>query len=140
MKHARVQGAGRNRVPAGEVLISARDVVKTFPIRGGMLERRSGTGHAVDGVSLDVLAGESFGLVGESGCGKSTLARSLVRLIEVTAGSVSFGGADLSSSSRRGLRSLRREMQMVFQDPYASLNPQRRAAATVEEPMRMHRM
>lgn len=130
----------RQRVPEGEVLLSARDVVKEFPVRGGLLSREFGTVHAVDGVSLDVRAGESFGLVGESGCGKSTFARTIVRLTELTSGSVTFAGMDLSSTSRRGLRSVRREMQMVFQDPYASLNPRRRAAATVEEPMRVHRM
>jgi peptide/nickel transport system ATP-binding protein len=128
------------RVAKGEVLLSARDVVKEFPVSSGLLNRRSRSHvvHAVDGVSVDVIAGESLGLVGESGCGKTTFARSLVRLTDLTSGTVSFAGADLTSASRRTLRSYRREMQMVFQDPYASLNPRRRAAATVEEPMRVH--
>jgi peptide/nickel transport system ATP-binding protein len=128
------------RIPRGEVLLSARDVVKQFPVRGGILNRAQDVVHAVDGVSIDVLAGESLGLVGESGCGKSTFARSIVRLTELTSGTVSFAGTDLSTTSRRGLRPYRRQMQMVFQDPYASLNPRRRAAATVEEPMRIHKM
>jgi peptide/nickel transport system ATP-binding protein len=130
----------RARVPKGSSLLSARDVVKHFPVRSGILKRESGVVHAVDGVSLDVVAGESLGLVGESGCGKSTFARSIVRLTDLTSGTVSFAGTDLSTASRRQLRPYRREMQMVFQDPYASLNPRRRAAATVEEPMRIHKL
>ena len=131
-----------DRVAAGQVLLEAQDVVKHFPVRGGLFEpRRSGGGravvHAVDGVSLQVLAGETLGLVGESGCGKSTLGRCLVRLTDLTAGTVRFAGHDLSTLSRRQLRPFRRRMQLVFQDPYASLNPRRRVGDNVEEPLRI---
>ena len=126
------------RVPRGELLLSARHVVKTFPLSGGMLGRRGGAVHAVDDVTLSVVAGETLGLVGESGCGKSTLGRLLVRLLAPTSGTVAFAGADVTALSRRRLRPYRRELQMVFQDPYASLNPRRRAAAIVEEPLRVN--
>ncbi len=118
------------------VLLEAHDVVKHFGVRG----RRGQVVKAVDGVSLDVRAGETLGLVGESGCGKSTLGRCLCRLTDLTSGRVALDGTDLTTLSRRALRPHRRGLQMVFQDPYASLNPRRRAAAIVEEPMRIHRM
>jgi oligopeptide/dipeptide ABC transporter ATP-binding protein len=120
-----------------EVLLRATDVVKHFPVRAG-LGRVKQVVKAVDGVSLEVRAGETLGLVGESGCGKSTLGRCLVRLTDLTSGRVEFDGDDITSLSRRALRPYRRGLQMVFQDPYASLNPRRRAAAIVEEPMRVH--
>jgi peptide/nickel transport system ATP-binding protein len=126
------------RVERGQTLLSATDIVKNFPVPTGMFGRSGSVVHAVDGISLDVVAGETLGLVGESGCGKSTLGRCLVRLLEPTSGTVTFAGADLTLLSRRRLRPYRRELQMVFQDPYASLNPRRRAAAIVEEPMRVH--
>jgi peptide/nickel transport system ATP-binding protein/oligopeptide transport system ATP-binding protein len=119
------------------VLLEARDVVKHFPIRTAQGKQ---VVQAVSGVSLQVRTGETFGLVGESGCGKSTLGRCLVRLIEPTSGSVYFDGVDITTKSRRELRDLRTGFQMVFQDPYASLNPRRRALATVEEPMLTHSM
>jgi len=119
------------------VLLEARDVVKHFPIRTSQGKQ---VVQAVSGVSLQVRTGETLGLVGESGCGKSTLGRCLVRLLEPTSGSVFFDGEDITTKSRRELRDLRTGFQMVFQDPYASLNPRRRALATVEEPMLTHSM
>jgi len=119
------------------VLLEARDVVKHFPIR---TPKGKQLVQALDGVSLSVRAGETLGLVGESGCGKSTLGRCLVRLLDPTSGQVIFDGVDITTTSRRELRSLRTGFQMIFQDPYASLNPRRRALATVEEPMLTHSM
>jgi peptide/nickel transport system ATP-binding protein len=119
-----------------EVLLRATDMVKHFPLRhagrGGQVI------HAVDGVSLEVTAGETLGLVGESGCGKSTLGRCLVRLLDLTSGTVEFDGRDITRLSRRRLRPVRRELQIVFQDPYASLNPRRRAGDIVADPLHVH--
>jgi peptide/nickel transport system ATP-binding protein len=123
----------------GEVILRATGVVKHYPLRsGGFGGRRGPVVPAVDGVSLEVTAGETLGVVGESGCGKSTLGRCLVRLTELTAGTVEFGGRDITKLSRRRLRPVRRELQLVFQDPYASLNPRRRAGDIVAEPLRIH--
>ncbi|MFG1708102.1 ABC transporter ATP-binding protein [Nonomuraea sp. M3C6] len=119
-----------------EVLLRATDVVKHFPLRHG--GRGGPVVHAVDGVSLEVTAGQTLGLVGESGCGKSTLGRCLVRLTDLTAGKVEFDGNDITRLSRRRLRPVRREIQLVFQDPYASLNPRRRAGDIVAEPLHVH--
>ena len=123
--------------PNAPILLEARDVVKHFPIRTAQGRQQV---RAVDGVSLKVRTGETLGLVGESGCGNSTFGRGLVKLIDPTSGSVLFDGEDITHMSRRELRSRRTGFQMIFQDPYASLNPRRRAAATVEEPMRTHGM
>ena len=111
-----------------------------FPVRSGSLRRRVREHvHAVDGVSLDVRRGETLGVVGESGCGKSTLGRLLVRLHEPTSGTVRFDGKDITRLSRSALRPFRREMQMIFQDPYASLNPRKRVVQLVGDPFRIHR-
>jgi peptide/nickel transport system ATP-binding protein len=119
-------------------LLEARHVKKYFPIRKGVLQREVGRVHAVDDVSFAVREGETLGLVGESGCGKSTLGRTLVRLLEPTDGEIIFQGKPIESLGTRRLRPLRREMQMVFQDPYASLNPRKRVGTIVSDPMRIH--
>ena len=107
-----------------DVLLDAVELVKHFPVRSSSFSRASGDHvHAVDGVSLAVHRGETLGIVGESGCGKSTLGRLLVRLHEPTSGTVTFDGTDITSLSRRDIRPYRKQMQMIFQDPYSSLNP-----------------
>jgi oligopeptide/dipeptide ABC transporter ATP-binding protein len=121
-----------------ETLLEARDLVKHFTVRGTAFRGGGEVVHAVDGVSLDVRSGETLGVVGESGCGKSTLGRLLVRLHEPTSGSVRFGGSDITTLSRRRLRPYRREMQMIFQDPYASLNPRKRVGQILGDPFEIH--
>jgi peptide/nickel transport system ATP-binding protein len=122
----------------GDPLVEVRNLKKYFPIRKGLLQRETGRVHAVDDVTFAVREGETLGLVGESGCGKSTLGRTIVRLLEPTAGSVIFEGRDISSLGARRLRPLRREMQMVFQDPYASLNPRKRVGSIIGTPLKIH--
>jgi oligopeptide transport system ATP-binding protein len=120
-------------------LLEVRDLVKDFSRPRGWFGRRS-TVRAVDSVTFSVEPGETFGLVGESGSGKTTTGRCILRLIEPTSGSVRLGNRDLLSLSRRDLRLARRDMQIVFQDPYASLNPRMRARAIVEEPLVIHQL
>jgi oligopeptide/dipeptide ABC transporter ATP-binding protein len=123
----------------GDALIEVRDLVKEFPIKGSYLVRRQlGAVHAVDGVSFDVKRGETFGIVGESGCGKSTTARLLLRLLEPTSGSVRFDGREIAGLSSKEIKPLRREMQMIFQDPYSSLNPRRTVGTIIAEPFAIH--
>jgi oligopeptide/dipeptide ABC transporter ATP-binding protein len=123
----------------GDALIEVRDLVKEFPIKGSYLVRRQlGAVHAVDGVTFDVLRGETFGIVGESGCGKSTTARLLMRLLEPTSGSVRFDGREIAGLSTKEIKPLRREMQMIFQDPYSSLNPRRTVGTIISEPFLIH--
>jgi oligopeptide transport system ATP-binding protein len=119
-------------------LLEVRHVKKYFPIRKGVMQREVAAVHAVDDVSFAVREGETLGLVGESGCGKSTLGRTIVRLLQPTDGQIIFQGRDISRLGTRALRPLRREMQMVFQDPYASLNPRKRVGTIVSDPMRVH--
>ena len=121
-------------------LIRLRGVRKLFPItRGILIQKRIGNVHAVDGVDLEVNKGETVGLVGETGCGKSTLARVVMRLYDATEGSIEFDGEDITGAKGGRLRELRREMQMIFQDPYASLNPRKTVGAIIGAPFRLHR-
>jgi peptide/nickel transport system ATP-binding protein/oligopeptide transport system ATP-binding protein len=119
-------------------LLEVKNLSKHFPIKGGILRRTVGHVKAVDNVSFVVKKGETFGLVGESGCGKSTTGRTILRLMDPTAGSVIFDGVDIAKLSRGQMRKARRDMQMVFQDPYASLNPQMTVGELIEEPMKVH--
>jgi len=122
----------------GTTLLEVKHVKKYFPIRKGLLQREVARVHAVDDVSFSVGHGETLGLVGESGCGKSTLGRTLIRLYEPTAGEIILQSRPIQHLGTRQLRPLRREMQMVFQDPYASLNPRKRVGTIVSDPMRIH--
>jgi peptide/nickel transport system ATP-binding protein/oligopeptide transport system ATP-binding protein len=119
-------------------LVQARGVIKHFPIRHGVLQRVSGHVRAVDGVDLDVLPGQTVGLVGESGCGKSTLGRTLIRLVEPTSGSITFDGMDLMQLRGRALKAARRDMQIVFQDPVGSLDPRMTVRDIIAEGLNAH--
>ncbi len=119
-------------------LLAVRDLFKHFPLRRGALRRAADTVHAVDGVSLDLEAGETLGIVGESGCGKTTLGRLVLRLLEPTAGTIRFAGEDLLALDGAALRHKRREMQVIFQDPFGSLNPRLRVGTIVGEGLEVH--
>ena len=119
-------------------LLEVRDLKKHFPIRTGVLKRTTGYVCAVDGVSFNVEKGETLGLVGESGGGKSTVGRTVLRLTQATAGSVVFEGIDVMSASRSDMQRLRKDMQIVFQDPYAILNPRMRINDIVGESLNIH--
>jgi oligopeptide transport system ATP-binding protein len=122
----------------GAPLVEVRSLKKYFPVKKGVLSREVGRVHAVDDVTFAVSEGETLGLVGESGCGKSTLGRTIVRLLPPTAGEVLFEGKPIGHLGMRALRPLRREMQMIFQDPYASLNPRKRVGSIIGDPLKIH--
>ena len=142
-------GASSDAPPSGQVLargnggavhpvLEVRDLKKHFPIKKGLLRRTVGTVYAVDGVSFAVNQGETLGLVGESGCGKTTVGRTLLRLVEPTAGQIMLDGCDVTHLSKSQFRPYRREMQIIFQDPFSSLDPRMSAGSIVGEPLRVH--
>ena len=126
--------------PPEPPLLQVRNLVKHFPVLGGLLKREVARVHAVDGVSFDLQRGETLGVVGESGCGKSTMGRCLLRLIEPTAGQVQFEGRDVGALRGEALRALARDMQIIFQDPYASLNPRMTVGAIIGEALTIHNL
>jgi oligopeptide transport system ATP-binding protein len=119
-------------------LVEVRDLRLHYPVRGGLLRRETGSVRAVDGVSFDIAAGETLGLVGESGCGKSSTGRAVLHLAKPTGGEVRFDGEDLGALKAGGLRARRRDMQMIFQNPFASLNPRLSVGAAIREPLEIH--
>ena len=123
-----------------EPLLKVKDLVKQFPIRGGLFNRTVDKVHAVDGVSFELAAGETLGVVGESGCGKSTTGRCILRLIEPTSGEVWFEGKNVTTAGKDELRALARDMQIIFQDPYASLNPRMTVSAIIGEALTIHKL
>jgi oligopeptide transport system ATP-binding protein len=125
-------------VVSANVLVRVKDLKMHFPVRAGVLNRIVGAIKAVDGLTFDILKGETLGLVGESGCGKTTAGRAILQLYRPTGGEVAFQGVDLASQGSQALRRARRHMQMIFQDPYASLNPQMRVGEIIARPLRVH--
>src|SRR5881628_2314435 len=123
-----------------DALLKVTNLKKYFPIRGGLFSREVARVHAVDDVSFDIMPGETLGLVGESGCGKSTTGRTILRLIEATSGEVTFQGRNVTALDKRSLRALRKEMQIIFQDPYASLNPRMTVGSIIGEALVIHKL
>ncbi len=123
-----------------EPVLAVSDLKKHYPVRRGLLRRHAGTVFAVDGVSFSIAPGETLGLVGESGCGKSTVARTVMRLVEPTSGTIRLDGTDITALGKTALRPYRRRMQIIFQDPFSSLNPRMTAGDIVREPITFHRL
>src|SRR5918994_413735 len=123
-----------------DALLKVKNLKKYFPIRGGLFSREVARVHAVDDVSFDIMPGETLGLVGESGCGKSTTGRTILRLIEPTSGEIWFEGRDITTIDKRSMRALRKEMQIIFQDPYASLNPRMTVGSIIGEALVIHKL
>lgn len=124
--------------PAAEILLSVRDLKVYFPVKGGLLQRTVDMVKAVDGVSFDVPRGKTIGLVGESGSGKTTTGRAIARLVAITAGSICYGGRDLATLARREFFAYRKKIQVIFQDPYGSLNPRMTIYSIIAEPLDIH--
>lgn len=143
-----VRSSGKHMLPLsmnpssahGHLLLSVRNLRKYFPVRSGLFSRISAWVKAVDDVTFDIRQGETFGLVGESGCGKTTVGRTILRLMEPTGGEAVFGGDNVFAMDARTLRAVRRRMQIVFQDPYSSLNPRMTVGSIVGEPLRVHKL